>query len=269
MNNEQVKILLFFIILIILILLITFFYRGCNSQESFADLSNDQDGQDNPDVPDVSTEFKNEYNTFKNYLNRFSNIDIPVTLNNTGAICSDWGDYEGGKYAADGNRCLVLPGKSIRQCLIGNKTTSCANYYRSGSIDDFNALEIDNIYDVFMSRVNAKSELIMKKLNNKVTEIDKYLDTLIDKKNIENQQAYFIDYNDLNVQDKKKYLDKTTTDFNKLDNDIMVNQVNFSNTVEKNKKEEKENNFYYNVMKYIFYTILVVAIANLLFSDIL
>ena len=102
-----------------------------------------------------------------------------------------------------------------------------------------------------------------------IEELNKIIDSVIEKRNTENQQLYFMEYNDVNVSDKQKYLDKATVQFNKVENDFLLNQSNFINMLNQNKKEEKENNLFYNILKYIVISIIVLAIINLIISEIL
>jgi hypothetical protein len=269
MNKQQLSIIILFLIIIVIL---TYLYITPTSRyEMFA--NGDNDGNDDNDIKKNSSplmkEYSKEFTEFKSFLDRYKTLDIPITINNVGGICDNWENYDESKYALDGNKCLLLPGKSLRQCLVNDKLTSCNNYYRDGLIDKSNEIDTDDIYDIFLSQVDNKYNYINEDLEKRADRINKILDTVIQKRNMENQQLYFIEYNDMNVNDKKTYLDKTTDDFNKLDNDLLINQVNFSNTIKKNKKDEINYLFYYNILKYIIYITIIVGILNLMFSNIL
>jgi hypothetical protein len=267
MNSQQVSIIVLFLTIIVII---TYFYtHGLsfpmgNSNSNIENYQNEEEQQ-----PAFMKQYSTVVKDFQKVLDKYKSLDIPITITNNGVLCQDWGTYADGKYSRDGNKCLVMPNKTLRQCMVYDNLSSCSSYYKDGTIDELNKIPTDEIFSAFVARMQTSTDTIDKTISSRLEKINPVLDNLINQKNIENQQQYFINYNDGNVNDKKTMLDKTTQEFDKEDNEIRINQVNFSNLLQKNKKDEADNEFYYKILKYIFYAIIITAIANLLFSDIL
>ena len=104
-------------------------------------------------------------------------------------------------------------------------------------------------------------------LDTQSNKIDSVLNTLLDKLKLEEQQLYFIKYNNGNLDDKTKLVNKTTEEYEKNENDINVNQVNFTNFLSKNNNNINKINFYYKIIIGVIITIIIVGIFNIFITE--
>jgi hypothetical protein len=220
-------------------------------------------------IKDVNTQKKifTYITSLQKLLNKYNNLDVAITINNNGQLCDNWGNYSNGAYNASKNSCLNIPGQNEKTCLNNNSLVSCSKYFDDGEIDNLinintNDLVNNSKYNIYLGINNINTNL--NKANIDMTTI---LTDYIAKRNLENQQDYFIKYNEYNLADKKKIIDKTNKEFEKTENNVNINKIQFQQTVEQNNVIENKYNNYYN---YIFYTIIgiiIVGILNFMFSN--
>ena len=84
---------------------------------------------------------------------------------------------------------------------------------------------------------------------------------------MENQQLYFIEYNDSNLNDKKKLIDNSKDEFEKVENDLNINKMNFSIFLDQNNNNDSITNLYYKIIYGLIIFIIVIGILNFLFSE--
>ena len=225
----------------------------------------------NIDIKDVAVKNKliDYLKTFYNILDKYKTIDAPITVNNNGTMCENWNMYDNGKYKADGNSCIKLNGTGNRKCLNNNILVSCNYYFKDGKINNLNAINIKEIFDSAKYNMLIDTAKITEELYMKKNDIDIVLNDLIAKRNLENQQLYFIDYNNDNLDDKKKIFNKYNEDFEKSENEVNINKIQFQQFLETNQSMTENKNKYYNYMIWIIILIFIVGILNFLFTEIL
>ena len=194
-------------------------------------------------------------------LNKYNYIDAPISINNNGKMCENWGNYSNGAYNSSLNSCLNIPGQSDRTCLNNNTLVSCSKYYNDGQIENLNNIDTNELVNNSKYNIYLGINEINTNVNKANIDMTTILIDYIAKRNLENQQKYFIKYNEYNLSDKKKIIDKTNKEFVKTENDVNINKIQFQQTVEQNKQTEAKNTKYYN---YIFYTIILIIIVGLL-----
>ena len=225
----------------------------------------------NIDIKDISVKNKliDYLKTLYNIIDKYKTIDAPITVNNNGTMCENWNMYDNGKYKADGNSCIKLDGKGNRKCLNNNILVSCNNYFKDGKINNLNSINIKEIFDSAKYNMLIDTAKITEELYMKKNDIDIVLNDLIAKRNLENQQLYFIDYNNNNLDDKKKIFNKYNEDFEKSENEVNINKIQFQQFLETNQSMTENKNKYYNYMIWIIILIFIVGILNFLFTEIL
>ena len=199
-------------------------------------------------------------------LNKYSNIDAPISINNNGKICDAWGNYSNGVYNSSLNTCINIPGQTSRTCLNNNTLVSCSKYYSDGKIESLININTNDLVNNAKYNIYLGVNEINTNINKANTDMTTILTDYISKRNLENQQKYFIKYNEYNLEDKKKIINKTNQEFEKTENDINISKINFHQTVAQNNQNDAKKNEYYN---YIFYTVILiitVGILNFMFS---
>jgi len=164
-------------------------------------------------------------------INTNINLDVPVGLNDNGEICMQWGSYDNGKYKLNGNKCLILDNSrdGTHQCL-GNSNfpVNCNYLFGDGYITNKSVINPNTILSSIKSDLENRVNTMNSDITIKTKIVDGYVTELIAKKQLENQQRYFIDYNTENLNDKENqlqinekeldenFVDVSETLFNKL-----------------------------------------------------
>lgn len=198
-------------------------------------------------------------------LDKYTTLDVPIIINNNRKICDSWGDYNNGKYKTNTNQCLIVKGQ--RSCLTKSNLVSCSNYYDDGKINALNNIDTDKILNSVKDKILIDYDNVNQTIIEKNTNIYGILNDLIDKRNLENQQLYFIEYNDSNLNDKKKLIDNSKDEFEKVENDLNINKMNFSIFLDQNNNNDSITNVYYKIIYGLIIFIIVIGVLNLLFSE--
>ena len=78
----------------------------------------------------------------------------------------------------------------------------------------------------------------------------------------------FIKYNTANLDDKQKLIDKTTKEFEKNENEVNINKINFSRILASNSSNDSKSSLYYKIIVGLLITIIVLGVLYILFSNI-
>ena len=279
-----------YIIFVLIILLITLYYSINNNlinNNSISTLKNiesfeiSEPNTTNVTVPNITiskpiiklndTSVQNIINSniskLSDILKKYINLDAPIIINNNKTICDTWGDYNNSKYKSNTNQCLIEQGQ--RSCISNKTLVSCSNYYDDGKINNRNNIDTNNILKLASDRISLDYNNIKIDIIEKTTNIYSILNNLIDKRNLENQQLHFIEYNNSNINDKQKLVDKSTDEFEKEENNVKINQMNFSIFLDQNNNSDSKKNLYYKILLGIIITIIIIGMLNLLFSELL
>ena len=208
-------------------------------------------------------------NNLNNVLYRYKDLDIPISINNNAVICSPWGTYNNSKYMANDNNCSIIPESSTteRQCLVSGTMTSCSKYYDNNIITTANTINTANIINNSKATIMSGVLNIMNDVQNKTEEMDKKLNDLISKRSLENQQINFIEYNTNSIDDKTKLVNKSSEEYNKTENNVNINQVQFARFLSLNNSTDKKNALYTKILWWLFGIIVFLGILNLLFTN--
>ena len=242
-----------------------------NTNVSNDDLKTEINSQLNKlNITDVITQNKifTYITSLATLLNKYNNIDAPITINNNGKICDAWGNYSNGAYNASLNSCIKLPGQNDRSCLNNNSLVSCSKYYSDGQIEDLNNINTNDLVNNSKYNIYLGINDINTNVNKANIDMSKIVTDYISKRNLENQQKFFIKYNEYNLNDKKKMIDKTNKEYEKTENDVNISKINFQQTVEQNNKNDAKKNKYYYYILYTVILIIFVGLLNFMFSKI-
>ena len=283
MKLSSIQILLY-IIFIISVIVISYYYSNnsynINTIENFnnKDLTLDelkfQNDLENMDIKDIEikTKIVNYLKKLQIMLKQIEKLNVPININNNGKLCNDWGMYDNGKYIKDKNNCIKIHNKRHTQCLSNNILTSCSHYYYDNNGNNINKLSKIDIKDI-MDTIKSNIILDLKSTENDISNfndnIDNVLNDLISKANLEKQQKYFIDYNNNNLNDKKILFDKTNKEYEKSENNVNINKIQFQEFLEKKEIINKKSNYYYYYIKLLIILLIFVGMLNFMFTELL
>ena len=201
-------------------------------------------------------------------LNKYNYIDAPITVNNNGKVCDAWGNYSNGAYSAYINSCINVPGQIGRTCLNNNNLISCSKYYEDGQIESLNNINTNDLLNNSKYNIYLAINDVNVNLNKANVDMTNILTDYISKRNLENQQLYFIKYNEYNLDDKQKMIDKTNKEFEKTENDVNINKIQFQQVADQNTLNDTKKAKYYNYSFYLIIFIIIVGFLNFMFSKI-
>lgn len=243
--------LIFFFIFIILICIITYFnIKKKTINELFTGLELQFS---NTDISDsiIKDLFNAEIITYNNIINKYTNIDPGLNVNNNGKLCDKKNTP---------NNCKINTNTNDYKCLVFDELTSCSKLFSDGKINSHSTININVIKDSLRSNIIRNSQKIISDMEKKKNEIDNVLNTLIEKTYLKNQQEEFVRNNNNNLSDKKKTLISTTKDYEKNENDVFVNQYNFKNYLIQNEINNDKLTLYRNIMYGFIITIIIVLV---------
>lgn len=220
--------------------------------------------------PKLKTALEQQFITLQGMLMRYSKLDTPIIMNDSGQICNMWGNYDGGKYTQNQNECQAIDNTGLLQCLNNaNMPTRCSKLLEDGYINNRNTIDhkvyltpvvnsvIDNIpqtdYDVADMNKNA----------------DEVITSFADRSFIQSQQHEIIHNNNQNIDDKKKIIDNGKEQLSKKQNETNINQNNFSLFRSQITDSDSTSNQYYNITIILIICLIIIGIFNFLFSNIL
>ena len=269
------------LIFIITIIMIAMYYNETYNKniESFDDVSNDISNDISKSITSMGItderilkSLNAGIDNLTKTINTNINLDVPVGLNDNGEICMQWGSYDNEKYKFNGNKCLVLENSrdGNHQCLGNNNFLVNCNYlFGDGYVNNKSVVNPNTI----LSSIKTDLENRLNNMNNNITiktkNLDGYVNELIAKKQLENQQRYFIDYNTENLNDKENQLKINEKELDEKQNNVGINYINFQKNMEKNKSTEYWTNIYYNIIIVLVILIILFIILAILFSNIL
>ena len=267
-----------YIIFIISIVLISYYYT--NNTESFISNDNNVLTAEEQQIDNLLEErgikdikMKNKIMTnvieLQSRLKSINSLDVPISINNNGKVCDDWYMYDNGKYKDNNNNCIKINNSTERKCLSNNILASCSDYYEDGMIDNLNTFDINTLIVNFLNNIIISAQTLNDDISEYDTNITTILTNLIEKRNLEIQQLYFIDYNNKNLDDKKILFNKTNTKFEKSENEININKIQFQDFLDKKKILSKQKDTYYNYIKWLIILLLIVGFFNFMFTEII
>ena len=238
-----------YIIFIILIIIISEYYTNIDTNYSKKEEFTVQEDRlradvisqlNNLNITDIGIQGNVAGNilAFNTILNKYKVLDVPININNTGTICDNWGMYSNGKYRERNNNCINI--QNDNKCLKNGILASCSNYYND-VMNNLMMLNTDEMLQKIKYNIFVNIGTINNTINSKNELANKLINELKIKRNSEIQQTYFIDYNNKNIGSKKILIDKTNKNFEKTENDVNINKIEFQQFLKMNKKIREQN----------------------------
>jgi len=268
--NQQVKIVILFILCISLITCLYIKYDKYElfTNENFKDSKTNMKIFTDSEITNLVSKnaINNQISLLDSIFNKYSILDLSITINNNGLPCESWKNYNSDNTQL--NNCKIVEGSESNypQCLVNNILTSCSNFYSDGYINKLLSIDIKTLKNIMRVNIIRNCKLLINDINKNSNDIDVILNLLIDKLNLEKQQLYFINYSKTSIDDKTKLVNKTSTDFEKNENDINVNEINFSHFLKTNNNNDIKIKLYYKIIISFIIIIIIIGIINIILS---
>lgn len=245
--------------------------QGSQSKSQFQSKYNIKNSFNDNDISNeyVKQALNNILSNIDNIFDNYAELDSAININNNGKVCDNWGTYNNNEFSPLSNSCKVISNSKTNspQCLSNNIVVSCSNYYADDVINSYTNIDVQTYKQTIVSDILLNADKLISDLNNKSILLDNKLDNLNTQLNIANQQSYFINNNSFNIDDKKKNINKTSEQYEKDENDILIKQINFKNFLEQNSNNDKSSNTYYKIIIGLIITLIVIGVINLLSTE--
>ena len=258
-KNQLLLLLCIFIIFISLI--IYFYINKKKNNENFVNsnvinfsLSDFNDDQA-PDVIQLQTAINNQLGDFNTKINRYSVINPFITVNSDGKLCDT-------STQTNLNFCEIhsSSGNNEPTCLINGLPSSCNKLFSDGYINTISNMDLNSLTNGTHSTIISKSALLINDINDRRKSIDNTLSIILSKIELQNQQEFVVNNTADTIDSKKTILQNTTDDFEKLENDVFINQYNFQNYLIQNNNNNKKIALYRSILYGLVIAIIVTGI---------
>ncbi len=222
----------------------------------------------------TDTKLKNaleqQFRNIQATLARYSTLDTPIIMNDSGQICNMWGNYAGGKYSPNQNECVSIDNSGLLQCLDNSSTPSrCTKLLEDGYINNRNTIDYKLLLKPIINSVIQKIPVTNANIEDMNKNADTIINSYVDRSFIQSHQQEIINNNNQNIDDKRKIIDSGKEELSKKQNETNINQNNFSLFRTQISDSDSTSNLYYKIIIGLIICILIIGIFNFLFSNIL
>lgn len=268
-NNHYI-----FLCFIVIILIIAYLWIRDNSSEGF-ETSNTSKALPSEVITQINTINQDDLKSLVNeqvlelsdMLGRYSKLDIPIIINDTGQLCASSNMSETNQSS---DSCSKDENSNLYSCLSETGfSNSCMKFYSDGFIINKNNIDTTPLLMNGINKIIANKNNIENVISNMNKTADELINKYTDLSNIELQQRDVIENNKNNMNDKQRIMEdnkqmlknkKTTTEINK--NNLQTSMDNITSN-------EYKNKLFYNIIIGIIIAIIITGICNFLFSNIL
>ena len=216
-------------------------------------------------------------------IEQYSNLSIPININNNGLVCAPWNTYNNSAYIDNANNCINLINTNANnnnendyQCLTDeNILTSCSTLYGSLDSNNNNIIDTNKSINVELILKNTANTIvnninnITTNITNKKNDLQTLLNNIITKSNFAKQQKNFITYNEYNNIQKKHNINNIEDNIHDTQKDINIKQLNLTNFSSNKTTVNNKLLFYYKCVKYLLIILVIVIILNIISSKLL
>ena len=257
--KNQFLLLLLVCILIICISVIIFYYKNKKKNyENFTastvtnfSASDFDDELPDGDITKLQSAINSQLNIINTKISKYSVINPFITVNSDGILCD----------TSSTNFCeSTLPSGNDPKCLVNGLQSSCNKLFSDGYINTLSNIDLISLTSGARSNILSRSALLIKDINNRYDTIEDKLRIILSKTELIDQQSYVLNNTEDTINSKKTNLENTTNDFEKLENDVFINQYNFQNFLIQNNNNNKKINLYRKILYGLVIAIIVTGI---------
>jgi hypothetical protein len=211
-----------------------------------------------------------QLDNLQSLVNRYATLDIPIIMNDSGQICSVWGDYANGRYRQQQNQCIALDDDNTPKCLgTDGNINPCGNILADGFINTKSNINYQSLINSAASNVINAIPNITSQIDKMDQQVNSIITSITDRGSIQLQQNDIITNNNENMVYKNKLMNDNAEKLNKKQNDTNINQNKFSSFISYITDVNSTTNIYYKIIIGLIITIIIMGILNFLFSNIL
>jgi hypothetical protein len=206
----------------------------------------------------------------QNLLDRYSTLDPPITITDSGNQCQMWNNYANGKYRFNQNTCLSIDNSASYKCISSTGSLeTCDKMYQDGYINSKNKINNKPLVDGAINKITNALNSNNSELSFMDQEANKLINELSDRSKIQFQQIDIIKHNEENIQEKSEIINENNKKMSSKQNETNLNQLSFTHFINGIQYNDSLTKIYYKVFIVLIILVILIGFINFLFSNIL
>ena len=196
------------------------------------------------------------------FLNRFKVLDVPINVDDNGIECNQWTNDPKGRYADKKNFCQLIGEEAY--CLNNKNRMNTCNKLYTDEIKRMGKVDVNGITVPVFNKLNIEFRKIDKDINKKQIELDDNLNRLVRKKNLIEQQKFFMDQNSNQLSENKINQEEINEKYNEFNNKFHVSEVVATELQDDIKEQDEQNSRLMKVIYFLSVIIILMVVFSLL-----
>jgi len=174
-------------------------------------------------APSATYVMDQRYSKLKHFMDKYKKLQVPINVDDNGVICNNWANDPKERYIGmDSNYCQLSGSKAY--CLNNKNDLSTCNKLYNKDIQRMTTIDIDSLITGGFSKLKYELSRMEKDIDRKRIDLDDTLDRLVSKKNIINQQEFFIKQNGNRLSESKNIRNEVNDDYHKATNEYEMSK---------------------------------------------
>jgi len=200
------------------------------------------------------------------FLKKIEQLDVPINVDDLGLVCNDWSNDPKKRFPNKGNMCQII--KDDAYCVNAKGGLNTCNKLYNEEIRNLAKVDIKSIVDPAFNKLMIEFRNIDKDISKKQIDLDDTLNRLISKKNIIEQQKFFMKRNSVQVNESKNISNDIANKYDEYNNNYHISKTESKNLKELIKNQDMENERFLKIIYGIVIIIILLVIFSLLLTRI-
>lgn len=159
----------------------------------------------------------------KHFMDKYKKLQVPINVDDNGVICNNWANDPKERYSNVNNNYCQLSGTKA-YCLNNKSDLTTCNKLYNQEIQRMAIVDTDSLINGGFSKLKIELSRMERDIERKRIDLDDTLDRLVSKKNIINQQKFFIKQNGNRLSESKNIRNEINDDFHKAKNEYEMSK---------------------------------------------
>jgi len=227
MNDYSYNIVILVIFTTVIILYINYDLKVFSQIEQFQNRLEDLDTNDialtENLAPSSTYVIDQRLSKLKHFMDKYKKLQIPINIDDNGVICNNWANDPKERYSnMNDNYCQLSGTKAY--CLNNKNDLSTCNKLYSTEIQKMATVNTDGLINGGFIKLKFELSRMERDIERKRIDVDDTLDRLVGKKNIINQQKFFIKQNGNRLSESKNVRKEIDDDYHKATNEFEMSK---------------------------------------------
>mgnify|MGYP003982714833 FL=1 len=271
MDDNSYNIVILIIFTTVLTLYVNYDIKLFNKMEQFQNELSNIDTNDIPLTENLTT--PNNYildqrlDKLKHFMNKFHKLIIPINVDDNGILCNNWANDPKERNSNLNNNYCQLNGKQA-YCLNNKNDIMTCNKLYNKEIQRMATIDTDSLINSEINKLKFELDRMNKDIERKRIDLDDTLERLVSKKNIINQQKFFVKQNSNRLSESKNVRDKINDDLHHVVNEYEISKFHAGEAKKDINDLHNRNNTLNNIIMGLSILLIIVVIIGLLLTRI-